>query len=292
VSWNQFRIELGELDPEQLEDALFAAGALSITLSDAEDTPVLEPAPGETPLWPSTRFTALFPEEQTLQAIVSSLQAQLGTPLPSHKLEPLADRIWEREWMKDFHPMNFGHGLWVCPHEQEVPEDNATVVYLDPGLAFGTGTHETTALCLEWLGNADLTGKLVMDYGCGSGILALAALKLGAGAVHCVDIDPQALEASLDNARRNAVDQRMAFPDPDRLPRHGYDIVMANILAGPLASLAGRLIEICRPGGYLVLSGILAEQSGEVKDAYSAACDEIIETRKGDWVRICCRVKT
>ena len=292
MSWNQFRIELGPLDPEQLENALFAAGALSITLSDAKDTPVLEPAPGETPLWPSTRFTALFAEEHTLQAIVSFLQAQLETPLPAHKLEPLADRVWEREWMKDFHPMNFGHGLWVCPHEQKVPEKNATVVYLDPGLAFGTGTHETTALCLEWLGAAELAGKQVMDYGCGSGILAVAALKLGAAAVHCVDIDPQALEASLDNARKNGVDQRLAFPDPDQLPGHVYDVVLANILAGPLASLAGRLTGICRPGGYLVLSGILAEQSEAVSNAYLAACDEIIETRKGDWVRLSCRLKT
>ena len=291
MAWYQFRIELGQLDPEQLEDALFAAGALSITMSDAEDTPVLEPAPGETPLWPSTRFTALFADDCTVQGIVSSLQSRLDTPLPAHSLETLADRVWEREWMKDFHPINFGHGLWVCPHEQKVPEDNATVVYLDPGLAFGTGTHETTALCLEWLGAAELAGRQVMDYGCGSGILAVAALKLGAAAVHCVDIDPQALEASLDNARRNAVDQHLEFPDPDQLPSQGYDIVLANILAGPLASLAGRLTTICRPGGYLVLSGILAEQSREVRDAYTAACDEIIETRKGDWVRISCRLK-
>ncbi|MCJ7558800.1 MAG: 50S ribosomal protein L11 methyltransferase, partial [Gammaproteobacteria bacterium] len=240
MSWNQFRIELGQLDPEQLEDALFTAGALSITMSDAKDTPVLEPAPGETPLWPSTRFTALFAEDCAVQSIVRSLQASLDTPLPAYSLEPLADRVWEREWMKDFHPMNFGHGLWVCPHEQRVPEENATVVYLDPGLAFGTGTHETTALCLEWLGAAELAGRQVMDYGCGSGILAVAALKLGAAAVHCVDIDPQALEASLENARKNAVDQQLAFPDPDQLPPQGYDIVLANILAGPLASLAGR----------------------------------------------------
>jgi ribosomal protein L11 methyltransferase len=291
MAWRQFRIELGHLDPDRLEDALFAAGALSITLTDAQDTPVLEPEPGQTPLWPSTRFTALFSEDCTEQAIVQSLKECLGKGLPPHSLESLADRVWEREWMKDFHPMDFGHGLWVCPHGHTVPQDNATVVYLDPGLAFGTGTHETTALCLEWLGGADVKGKKVMDYGCGSGILAVAALKLGAASAHGVDIDPQALEASLDNARRNNVDQRLFFPDPEKLPTDSYDIVMANILAGPLASLAPRLQAICRPGGYLVLSGVLAEQSTEVVDAYSEACEQICERRKGDWVRISCILK-
>jgi ribosomal protein L11 methyltransferase len=291
MAWRLFRIEIGHLDPEKLEDALFAAGALSITLTDAQDTPVLEPAPGETPLWPSTRVTAMFSETCSETDIVESLRQSLATGLPPHSMETLADRVWEREWMKDFHPMDFGHGLWVCPHGQQVPEQGATVVYLDPGLAFGTGTHETTALCLEWLGAADIKGKQVMDYGCGSGILAVAALKLGAACAHGVDIDPQAIEASLDNARRNQVEKSLSFPDPDRLGSQQYDVVLANILAGPLAELAPRLLSICRPGGHLVLSGILAEQSGVVASAYSAQCDEIDEQRKGDWVRISCRVK-
>lgn len=291
MSWSQFRIELGELDPEQLENALFNAGALSVTLTDARDTPVLEPAPGETPLWPSTRFTALFPEDASEQAIVKALQAQLESPLPPHGMEQLEDRAWEREWMKDFHPMDFGHGLWVCPHGQEVPGENSTVVYLDPGLAFGTGTHETTALCLEWLGGAEVEKKRVMDFGCGSGILAVAALKLGAACAHGVDIDPQALEASLDNAQRNGVDEHLSFPDPDQLETGSYDIVLANILAGPLVSLADQLLRICRPGGDLVMSGILSEQSGMVKDAYTKGCASITETRKGDWVRLCCTLK-
>lgn len=291
MSWSQFRIELGQLDPEQLESALFNAGAMSVTLTDAQDTPVLEPAPGETPLWPSTRFTALFPEEVTEQSVVNALQAQLDTPLPPHSMEQLEDRAWEREWMKDFHPMDFGHGLWVCPHGQDVPGENSTVVYLDPGLAFGTGTHETTALCLEWLGGAKIEGKRVMDFGCGSGILAVAALKLGAGSAHGVDIDPQALEASLDNARRNGVNENLSFPDPDRLEAASYDIVLANILAGPLLGLADQLLRICRPGGDLVLSGILAEQSPMVREAYAQGCTEITETRKGDWVRLYCSRK-
>lgn len=291
MSWSQFRIELGQLDPEQLECALFNAGALSITLSDAQDTPVLEPAPGETPLWPSTRFTALFPEEVNEQAVVEALQAQLPTPLPPHAMEQLEDRAWEREWMKDFHPMDFGHGLWVCPHGQTVPEENSTVVYLDPGLAFGTGTHETTALCLEWLGGAKVEGKKVMDFGCGSGILAVAALKRGASSAHAVDIDPQALEASQDNAQRNGVEENLSFPDSSQLESGGYDIVLANILAGPLVSLADQLLRICRPGGDLVLSGILAEQSPMVREAYAGGCAKITEARKGDWVRLCCQVK-
>ncbi len=290
MPWSQFRIELGQLDPEQMESALFDAGALSVTLTDAQDTPVLEPAPGETPLWPSTRFTALFPEGVSEQSVVDALQAQLDTPLPAHSMEQLEDRAWEREWMKDFHPMDFGHGLWVCPHGQEVPEENVTVVYLDPGLAFGTGTHETTALCLEWLGGAQVGGKQVMDFGCGSGILAVAALKLGASSAHGVDIDPQALEASLDNARRNRVEKNLSFPDPNQLGAAEYDIVLANILAGPLVNLAEQLLGICRPGGDLILSGILAEQSTMVQEAYAQGCEKIIETRKGDWVRLCCTV--
>lgn len=291
MAWSQFRIELGTLNPELLECALFNAGAMSVTLTDAQDTPVLEPAPGETPLWPSTRFTALFDENTSEQEVVEALQAELDTPLPPHGMEQLEDRAWEREWMKDFHPMDFGHGLWVCPHGQEVPEQHATVVYLDPGLAFGTGTHETTALCLEWLGDAQVRGKQVMDFGCGSGILAVAALKLGASLAHGVDIDPQALEASLDNAQRNGVEKKLSFPDPNQLSHQGYDIVLANILAAPLVSLAGQLLAICRPGGDLVLSGILAEQSQMVRDAYAQGCEKITEKRKGDWVRLCCTVK-
>ena len=291
MSWSQFRIELGQLDPDQLESALFDAGALSVTLTDAEDTPVLEPAPGETPLWPSTRFTALFPENVNEQSVVDALQARLDSALPAHSMETLEDRAWEREWMKDFHPMDFGHGLWVCPHGQDVPEDNATVVYLDPGLAFGTGTHETTALCLEWLGGAQVEGKQVMDFGCGSGILAVAALKLGATSAHGVDIDPQALEASLDNAHRNGVEDSLSFPDPNQLGTQKYDIVLANILAGPLLEMADQILGICRPGGELVLSGILAEQSAMVQEAYAHGCKKIAETHKGDWVRLCCTLK-
>lgn len=291
MPWSQFQIELGALDPQQLEDALFAAGALSVTLTDAEDNPVLEPAPGETPLWPSTRFTALFESGTEESEVVRALSGRLPTPLPPHRIEQLEDRAWEREWMKDFHPMDFGNGLWVCPHGQQVPENEATVVYLDPGLAFGTGTHETTALCLEWLGEHQLAGKRVMDFGCGSGILAVAALKRGAVSADGVDIDPQALEASEENARRNQVDERLHFPDPDNLAEGSYDIVFANILAEPLINLAPQIAGICRPGGSLVLSGILAEQEDKVCAAYLDLCEQITVTRKGDWIRLACTVK-
>ncbi len=263
----QLSFECESFDPEELESACFEAGALAVTLSDAADSPILEPYPGETPLWPAVHATLLFDAEASREQILISLEAALGRSLPHASFSELADRVWEREWLTDFRPMSFGTRLWICPHEQEVTQNGAIVVRLDPGLAFGTGTHPTTAMCLRWLDGARLAGKEVLDYGCGSGILAIAALKLGARHALAIDHDPQALLAALDNAARNGVERQMTVAAPDTAaPR--ADVLLANILAQPLIELAPRFQTMIRAGGSVVLSGILREQAEAVAEAY------------------------
>lgn len=288
----QLTLEIGGADPAPFEDALTAAGALSLTLQDAGDDPVLEPAPGTTPLWPSVQLTALFPADTDAQDVLARLQAELGATLPPVKLARLADRAWEREWLKDFRPMRFGRRLWVCPGGQrpsDVPAD-ACMVELDPGLAFGTGTHPTTALCLEWLDGQPLEGASVVDYGCGSGILAVAAALLGAEDILATDIDPQALLATRDNAARNGVAERIRTCLPGELGDAGEgtsDVVLANILAGPLVELAPRIVRLLRGNGRLVLSGLLRSQAGEVAEAYRALGIQLaIDGELDGWVRL------
>jgi len=287
----QLTLGIGGADPAPFEDALTAAGALSLTLQDAGDDPVLEPAPGTTPLWPSVQLTALFPADTDAQDVLARLQAELGATLPPVKLARLADRPWEREWLKDFRPMRFGRRLWVCPGGQrpsDVPAD-ACMVELDPGLAFGTGTHPTTALCLEWLDGATLTGRRILDYGCGSGILAIAALQLGAASALAVDIDPQALTATLENARRNGVAQRITVRAAEadaREPDAPVDILLANILAEPLEALAPDLAKRVVPGGAIVLSGLLAAQADQVAARYAAWFDIATAATREGWVRL------
>ena len=285
MAFLQLIIELGDQNPEPVEDALFAAGALSVTLEDAEDNPILEPAPGALPLWPTVNVKALFSDAMLSHDIIQSLQSQLGTPLPTHRFEHLADRPWEREWLKDFHAMQFGQRLWICPDGQRPADPNAVIVDLDPGLAFGTGTHPTTAMCLEWLDQHPPSAQRVIDYGCGSGILAIAAIKLGAQQAHGVDIDPQALLASRDNAERNGVSAALTLSLEDR-DLQPAKIVIANILAGPLETLAPRLAELTEPNGQIVLSGVLTEQASTVQNRYAAwfAMDPI--TTQGDWARL------
>ena len=194
-------MNLESLDPAMVEAVFMRHGACSVSLSDAGDDPILEPGPGETPLWSRTRITALFPGDTDLAALDAALLDELGLDaLPAHAIERLVDRDWEREWLRDFKPMRFGQRLWICPGELDAGEPDAVIVRLDPGLAFGTGTHPTTALCLEWLDGLSLAGKAMLDYGCGSGILAIAALKLGCRAAMAMDIDPQAVTATADNA--------------------------------------------------------------------------------------------
>jgi ribosomal protein L11 methyltransferase len=286
----QLTLTIGSADPSPFEDALLAAGASSITLEDAEDTPVLEPAPGTTPLWPSVRIKALFDADTARSEIASVLQSELSHPLPELTFDVIEDRAWEREWLKDFRPMRFGRRLWVCPGGQR-PDDAAgdesrITLTLDPGLAFGTGTHPTTALCLEWLDAADLAGKRVIDYGCGSGILAIAALKLGAREALAVDIDEQALIATRDNATRNDIGSALRVGSVEDVAGFRADIVLANILAEPLQHLASSFAQLLEPGGRIVLSGILVSQASEVARHYAPWFDIAPAALRDDWARL------
>lgn len=293
MPWLQLRIELDGRDPAPVEDALHAAGAFAVTLDDARDDPIYEPPPGELPLWPSTRMTGLFPGEADAAILGATLENALGPdPLPVHEFTALDDRTWEREWLKDFHPMQFGERLWVIPGEHEAPDPNAINLKLDPGLAFGTGTHATTALCLAWLDGIDLNGKRVVDYGCGSGILAVAAALLGAAEVLAVDIDPQAVLATKENAERNGVAHLIAAQSAapaDQSPAESpiqADVLVANILAAPLIMLAPRFEAMTAPGALVAVSGLLERQADEVRTAFASWCplDELGE-REG-WVRL------
>lgn len=281
----QLTLELGKANPEPVEDALFAVGALSVTLEDAADDLILEPAPGALPLWPTVNIKALFDANTTPQTVLDALQTELQTALQPHRFETLEDRPWEREWLKDFHAMRFGERLWICPDGQRPDDPDAIIVDLDPGLAFGTGTHPTTALCLQWLDEHAPLPATVIDYGCGSGILAIAALKLGAQQAFGVDIDPQALLASRDNAQRNHVSAAVSLSlgDSELQPA---ELLIANILAGPLESLGPRLTALTRPGGHIVLSGVLAEQAASVQNCYAAWFNMDPIQVQGDWARL------
>ena len=271
MEWLQFVMRLEALNPERVEAILLRHGAHSVTFSDAGDRPVLEPAPGETPLWNDTRITGLFDAEADLAAVAADLQASLGA-LPGYRIEALGDRDWEREWLRDFGPMCFGERLWICPGNTDAG-DGAVVVRLDPGLAFGTGTHATTAMCLEWLDAAALQGRQLLDYGCGSGVLAIAALKLGCNRAHAMDIDVQAVTATRQNAMQNGVLDRLMITSSAADIDGEYDVVVANILAAPLVELAESISAHVKSDGMLVLSGILADQVDEVTAAYVHSVD-------------------
>lgn len=268
--WLQLSLEPGVFTTDNLEDALLAAGAVAVTLEDAGDHPILEPGPGETPLWPTTRVTGLFDARTTdICAVQACLLEELEVDrLPPHRLNPLEDRDWTRAWMENYHSMQFGERLWVGPKHLTPPRGDAINLIMEPGLAFGTGTHPTTALCLCWLEQADLTGKQVLDYGCGSGILAVAAAMLGAARAWAVDIEPQALKATRDNALCNAVGDRIEVFEPGELPQGAVDVLVANILAGPLLALAPNFAHRVRPGGTLVMSGLLERHAQEIEDCY------------------------
>lgn len=257
------------IDADAVEAALFAAGALSVTLTDAGDEPVLEPAPGEIRLWPTTRVVALFPAEAAAPELLARIAALAGVEIGALQLAAIEDRAWEREWLRDFVPMRFGARLWVAPHHATVPDENAVIVRLDPGLAFGTGTHPTTAMCLRWLDAHPPERLEVIDYGCGSGVLALAAARLGAQRVQCFDIDPQALLATAENAAANALSARIVVRERDVQLEGAAALLLANILAGPLCTLAPRFAQLLCPGGRIVLSGILEAQADDVARAYA-----------------------
>ena len=287
MPWLQVRLAISPEQAETYEDALLEVGAVSVTFMDAEDQPIFEPELNTTPLWAHTHLLALFEADTDADLALSHLRLLTGTDLPEHSAEVIEDQDWERSWMDNFQPMRFGQRLWIVPSWHAAPQPDAVNLLLDPGLAFGTGTHPTTALCLEWLDGQDLKGCNVLDFGCGSGILAIAALLLGAEQAVGTDIDVQALEASRDNAGRNAIAaERFPLYLPQDLPQEQADVLVANILAGPLVSLAPQLSTLVRPGGRLALSGILAEQGEEVAAAYAATFDlDPIANRDG-WVRI------
>jgi ribosomal protein L11 methyltransferase len=287
MPWLQVRLAITPAQAETYEDALLEVGAVSVTFMDAEDQPIFEPDLGTTPLWSHTHLLALFEADTDETALLAHLQLLCGGSLPEHHVERIEDQDWERSWMDGFQPMRFGQRLWIVPSWHAAPEPDAVNLLLDPGLAFGTGTHPTTALCLEWLDGQKLDNCSVLDFGCGSGILAIAALLLGAPQAVGTDIDPQALEASRDNASRNGIDPaRFPVYLPADLPQQPADVVVANILAGPLVSLAPQITALVKAGGRLALSGILAEQAEEVRAAYAGAFDLDPTAEKDGWVRI------
>jgi ribosomal protein L11 methyltransferase len=287
MAWIQLTIETPRDGADRLVETLESAGALSVTLADAADEPQLEPAPGETPLWNQVRISALLDTDPETTARVARLARQLGDrDRGAPRIERIEDQVWERVWLDTFKPTRFGRRLWICPHGQTPDDRDGVVVALDPGLAFGTGHHPTTALCLEWLDGMDLQGQTILDFGCGSGILAIAALRLGAARAVAVDHDPQAIEATRANALANRVEDRLVSVLPERADPVQADVVVANILAGPLVTLAPRLIGALRPGGALALSGVLADQVETVRRAYAPEIALAPTRLREDWALI------
>ncbi|EED30605.1 ribosomal protein L11 methyltransferase [gamma proteobacterium NOR5-3] len=287
MSWLQLRMDCGKAQAEALEDALLAAGALSVTLEDREDEPLLEPAVGATPLWKAIRITGLFMADADMDQVLSTLAGLDGAH--TARVEILEDKDWEREWMQHYEPMRFGQRVWICPSWKEPPEPDAINLLLDPGLAFGTGTHPTTAMCLTALDGMALDGARVVDFGCGSGILGIAALRLGAQQLLAVDNDPQALTATADNAARNDINPRSL---QIALPGHyeaahwqgSTNLVLANILAGPLAALSQELCDFLAPGGQLVLAGLLDTQAEELIAHYAPRLELSVLQQQAEWV--------
>lgn len=290
MAWIQLRIQTTEQAAEQVSDMLIGWGAQAVTFIDSKDTPIYEPLPGEVLYWQDTTVIGLFDAEHPMQPVLDKLQqTSLFKQGLSYKIEQLEDKDWEREWMDNFHPMQFGKRLWVCPSWRDIPEPDAVNVLLDPGLAFGTGTHATTALCMQWLDQHIQPDQTVVDFGCGSGILAIAALKLGAQRVVGIDIDPQAIQASMANAERNQVADRLELYLPKDQPELAADVVVANILAGPLVELSSIIAAYVKPGGALVMSGILPSQADAVMAAYQHQFDFDAVTEQDEWIRLSAR---
>jgi len=293
MPWQQLKFSAPSNSLEELEQLLLDAGAQSVTLLDAKDQAVFQTEPGETPLWDDVVICGLFELNQDLSNLTQLLKDHLKEQQNHHfTIEKLPDQEWEKAWMADFHPMQFGKRLWVCPHGQTPPHPEAINIMLDPGLAFGTGTHATTSLCLEWLEQADLIGKSLIDFGCGSGILGIAAVLLGTQHVMAVDNDPQALTATQSNRASNKIDeQRLTCYSPGDLqlkfPTLKADVLIANILSGPLQQLAAEFSTLVAPEGALVLSGILPNQADALLTSYDQWFRMEEPTIKDDWVRLC-----
>ena len=284
MAWLQLIIPTSETEADQLSDALMQQGAVSVTLQDMQDIPVLEPLPGTTPMWPQTRVVGLFEASEDLKHVITKVEQQLRKKIPDWKAEQLEDKDWIRAWMDDFKPMQFGEKLWVVPSTFDPPQPDAANILLDPGLAFGTGTHPTTSMCLEWLDANPPTGKDIIDFGCGSGILAIGALLLGARHAETIDLDPQALLATRDNAEKNNVADKIRTYLPKEFPKQQTTLLLANILATPLIELAPYFAELTASQGQIVLSGILAQQAEQVLAAYQTNFDIKIWKQQDDWV--------
>ena len=286
MPWIQIRINATAKTADKVSNMLLGRGAQAVTFMDAKDVPVYEPMPGETPLWGETEVMGLFDAETDPAPTIAFFQQIFGEDV-GYKVEQLEDKDWVREWMDHFHPMQFGERLWICPSWRDVPNPDAVNVMLDPGLAFGTGTHPTTALCLQWLDGLDLTGKTVVDFGCGSGILGIAALKLGAARVIGIDIDPQAIQASHDNAERNGVAGQIELYLPADQPQDvEADVVVANILAGPLRELAPLIAGHGKAGSLMALSGVLESQAPELEAIYGQWFEMDPTAVKEEWCRL------
>ena len=284
MPWLQLIIPTNDTDADQLSDALMEQGAVSVTLQDMQDQPVLEPALGTTPMWSQTRVIGLYDANENLKQVIKNIEQQLQKKIPDWKAEQLEDKDWVRAWMDDFKPMQFGEKLWVVPSTFEPPHPEAANILLDPGLAFGTGTHPTTSMCLEWLDANPPTKKDIIDFGCGSGILAIAAILLGATHAEAIDIDPQALIATRDNAKNNNVANKIKTWLPNEFSTKQTPLLLANILASPLIELAPYFAELTASQGQIVLSGILAEQAENVLAAYKTYFEIQIWKQQGDWV--------
>jgi ribosomal protein L11 methyltransferase len=288
MTWLQLRLDTNPDEVETLEGLMLATGAVAVTMEDNADQPVLEPGVGETPLWQKTRLTGLYAADTNMATVLQAIPEKL-LQSANQRVEILEDKDWEREWMQHYQPMQFGTRLWVCPSWIEPPDPDAVNLLLDPGLAFGTGTHPTTALCLRELDSMDLNEQTVVDYGCGSGILAVAALKLGASQVLAVDNDPQALIASRDNAARNSMAMEripVALPEQVDQPAWGQraGVVVANILAGPLLELSDTLLHFLQPGGTLLLSGLLQTQAEDLCQHYADRITLRVAGEKDGWI--------
>ncbi len=285
MSWLQISLDTSEQQAPLVELLFENLGALSVTLTDAGEQPLHELLPGEERIWHHTRVIGLFEDSLDIDELQTAIKLSLKRDITrSLRLERLQEQVWERVWLEHFHPMQFGRRLWICPAGQRPTATDAVIVELDPGLAFGTGTHPTTALCLEWLEGNALAGKTLVDYGCGSGILAITALRLGAATAIAVDHDPQALEATRDNATKNAVLERLTTHLPAAVPNQPSDLLVANILAGPLIELAPRLCGLVKPAGRFALSGILADQSAAVAAAYAPFATLSPRQQLDDWI--------
>jgi len=293
VKWLQIHITVDQAQVDFTEILLMSLGAVSVTLDDAEDQALLEPLPGETPLWNKVIVTGIYQEDDQDPIDVEKLEAFLKEQLPDAPIrhEQLEDQVWERAWMDYYEPIQIAEKFWIVPEWLEAPDSNAVNIKLDPGLAFGTGNHASTFLCLQWLGQTDLKDKIVIDYGCGSGILGVAALLLGAKKVYATDIDPQAVLATKQNAELNHVLDRLFVGLPEEFnaefKSQKADVLVANILAAPLMALAPEFATLLKSEGEFALAGVIEEQVADVTGVYSEFFDIVhIEKREENWCRI------